>query len=303
MLDSTYLPFSDDELKKHFLKDADRHLNYYRKSVENYQKFLSDYPQISGIPLSQSKGPRKIEKDERFWVATALKNLFESSEREIALTKLLSNIYGQNPPFELIPSWYEYVSGDLKLYFEVQIPSPHSYVSWLRSNLKSRQLIPYVLDAANRNSERTLEGPTHVDAVLLNCNNGFALFIEGKVLSDASYQISFDNFRNQIARNIDVMLEDNSRLGPPLSHQLPEFTLFALLTPEIFKKNPESRLYGWLMREYSSSSNALARDLPHRDNVDWKSISRRIGWFTFENIESIILGSCRWLCSKTRRSA
>ena len=298
IIDKTYLPFTDNDLKQHFLKDADGHLAYYQKSAERYHQFIAKNSKLIGIPLSQSKFARQIEKDERFWVATAMKRLYDSPLRQNALIQLLSKTYGDRPSLKSIHSWNECVSGDLQLFFEVQIPSPSSYVSWLRKNINTRQLIPYVLDAAKRDNARTLEGPTHVDAVLFNCDNGFALFIEAKVLSDVSYQISFDNIRNQIARNIDVMIEDNSRLGPPLSYCRPDKTLFALLTPRKFKQNPKSRLYGWLMAEYSSRPESLSRDLPHRGIVDWESVSKRIGWFTFEDIEFVVPRSCPWMATK-----
>jgi hypothetical protein len=295
MIDPTYLPFTDDDLKKHFLKDADGHLAYYRKSAERYHRFLSENPALAGIPLSKSKFARQIEKDERFWVATAMKKLYDSPFRQRALIQLLSKTYGDRPPLNSIFSWDECISGNLQLYFEVTLPSPPSYVSWLRENIDTRELIPYVLDAAKRDNARTLEGPTHVDSVLLNADNGFSLFIEAKVLSDVSYQISFDNFRNQIVRSIDVMLENNSRLGLPLSKRDPDRSLFALLTPATFKQNPKSRLYGWLMEEYTKNPEALQRDMPHRETLDWKSITKRIGWLTYEDIEKMMPGACSWL--------
>jgi len=131
--------------------------------------------------------------------------------------------------------------------------------------------------------------------MLLNADNGFAVLFEAKVLSDMSYQVSFDAMRNQIARNIDVMLERNDSLPEPLSLRQPQRTLFALLTPEIFRKHPHSRLYGWLMNEYRHSPTALARDIPHRRSVDWSDVARRLGWLTWEDCEQVLPGSCPWL--------
>ena len=82
--------------------------------------------------------------------------------------------------------------------------------------MSKQQPIPYILRAA-KGKKRSLEGPTHVDAILVNIDNGFGILFEAKVLSDISYQITYDTTRNQIARNIDVMLEENTSDGSPLN--------------------------------------------------------------------------------------
>ena len=259
---------------------------------------MNDHPETSGISLTQARIPRQIEKDERFWIITATKQVFDDLSRDRILNQLLIKAYGSPPPIPGLSSWAECLDGDLRLYFEACLPSPPSYVVWLRSNLDRRQMIPYVLDAAARKNARTLEGATHVDAMFLNVTNGFAWLIEAKVLSDVSYSILFDNFRNQIARNIDVMLENTSQPGAGLEKRNPDRSLFGLLTPAQFKDLPYSRLYGWLMPEYSSKPEALARDLPHRTGVDWSLVSRRIGWLTFEDFEEAREGACPLGCRK-----
>jgi hypothetical protein len=47
----------------------------------------------------------------------------------------------------------------------------------------------------SRDGNRDFEGATHVDALLLNASNGFALLVEAKVLSDVSYQVSAEGIR------------------------------------------------------------------------------------------------------------
>jgi hypothetical protein len=244
--------------------------------------------------LTKARTPRQIEKDERFWTVTALKSLFDDPGRDSMLIELLTGVYGDAPPLQGLADWQKCLSGDLRLYFEACLPSPPDYVEWLRSHLEERQIVPYVRDAALRKSARTLEGATHVDALLLNVSNGFAWLIEAKVLSDISYSISFDSYRNQIARNIDVMLDNLSQPGAGLEARKPERSLFALLTPGGYHRNPSSRLYGWLMREYREDPASLERDLPHRKGTDWQGLSKRIGWFTFDDIERIRPGSCPW---------
>ena len=295
MIDKTYLPFTAEELKPHFIADADGQIDYYQKSAHCYRKFMEDNPNTVGIPLTIAKNPRQIEKDERFWTITAIKNVFDHPLRTRMLTQLLAKTFGSKPPMHGFGNWDECLDGDLLLFFEACLPAAQSYVNWLRANLKSRQIIPYVLDAATRDNERTLEGSTHVDAMFLNIKNGFAWLIEAKVLSDVSYSISFDNFRNQIARNIDVMLEKTLQPGSVLGIRDPSKSLFSILTPMSFKQYPSSRLYGWLIQEYRNNNNALERDLPHREGTDWAALQQRIGWITFEDFQEVRPGACPWL--------
>ncbi len=295
VIDKIYMPFSEADLREHFLADSEGQINYYLKSAKRYHDFLAEHPDTTGIPLTQAKTPRQIEKDERFWTVATLKQVFDDSLRNAILTNLLAKTFGDIPPLPGLESWEDCLSGDLKLYFEACLPSPPSYVEWLRANIQSQQIIPYILDASSRESARTLEGATHVDALFVNLSNGFTWLIEAKVLSDVSYSISFDNYRNQIVRNLDVMLDTTSPLGTDLAARIPDRSLFSLLTPAGFKRQPSSRLYGWLMQEYTTSPASLQRDLPHRTDIDWAALAKRIGWFTFEDVERIRPGICRWL--------
>lgn len=298
MIDETYLPFTTDELRPHFIADVDRQIDYYQKSACRYHEFMEDHPETVGISLTESKTPRQIEKDERFWTITAIKNVFDHQSCINMLQQLLVKAFGPKPPIPGLHTWKECLKGELQLYFEACLPSAQSYVEWLRSNLQRRQMIPYVLDAAARENARTLEGATHVDAMFINITNGFAWLIEAKVLSDVSYSISFDNFRNQIARNIDVMLDNTSLPGSVLGKRKPEISLFSLLTPMSFKQYPSSRLYGWLMQEYKRDPCALERDLPHRKETNWAALQQRIGWVTFEDFQEVWPGACPWLNRK-----
>jgi hypothetical protein len=295
VIDEKYLPFTVNDLKQHFIADADRQIDYLISSARRYHEFLNNHPQLGGIPITKARTPRQIEKDERFWTISATKLVYDDPLRESILCKLLSKAYGDMSTIHGFSSWKECIQGDLKLYFEVCIPSSPEYLEWLRNNLETQQMIPYVLDAASRQNSRPLEGATHVDAMFLNRTNNFSIFIEAKVLSDISYSISFDNFRNQIARNIDVMLTNTSQDIAGLEKRNPDRSIFCLLTPAQFKQMPHSRLYGWMMHDYQDNPEALARDLGHRKNIDWNQVTRRIGWLTFEDFEETRPGTCSWL--------
>lgn len=301
-----YLPFTEGQLLRHFApvngsKELipERFLNYYKASIRNWCGHADGCSDRRGKSISELKLPYQMEKDERFWVVTCLMKYFYSDDRVGNFAKLLQSCFGEKPPIEDLLSWEDCLTGKLRLYFEVSLPSPPSYKEWLKENIKSRHMVPYVLDAAckkNSNEIRLgLEGPTHVDAILLNEKNGFAVIFEAKVLSDISSQITFDVTRNQIARNIDVMLEKNDLLPEPLRRRDPSRTLFALLTPKIFKDQQHTRLYSWLINEYMNSPEALKRDLPHRNDFEFSSISKRIGWLTWEDCETVLLEACSWL--------
>jgi len=301
MMHQIYLPFTEQQLLSHFadvrqngecIKNV-KHLNYYIDSIQRYNKYLANNPNRLGRSLKEMKKPCQIEKDERFWIATCMMTIFYSKNRGQELTKLFRNAYGDIPQLRGLTSWVEHLGEELHLFFEPNLPSPGSYKEWLLKNRTKRQFIPYVLDSAE--GKVNLEGATNVDAMLLNSKNGFAVIIEAKVLSDISHEITYDTMRNQIARNIDVMLEVNKELCHPLDKRDPEKTLFLLITPKLFKEDPSSHLYGYKLSEYKTNPKSLSDDLPHRKNCDWQNISSRLGWLTWEDFKNVNKDCCRWL--------
>src|SRR5689334_22493777 len=74
VLHDVYLPFTEAQLRQHFAPvgadntSADRHLAYYRKSVQAARDWTSTPP--SGTPTEQAQAKRRglqTQKDERFW--------------------------------------------------------------------------------------------------------------------------------------------------------------------------------------------------------------------------------------------
>jgi hypothetical protein len=295
MIHPTYLPFTRDELRPHFLADSESHIEYFEKSAARYVEFLAQNPITTGIALSKARGPRQIERDELFWTAATLKHLFDHPQRGEKLCALLARCFGDAPPLQAFATWADCVNGEIALYFEAQFPSPKPYKDWLSQNLSGRHIIPYVFDAAARSSARPLEGPTHVDAMIVNSTNGFSLMVESKVLSDSSCNVSFDCLRNQLTRNIDIMLEPYPNLGRTLNQRVPKRSLFCILTPQIFREHPESRHYGGLIAEYRANVGALVRDLPHRSKEELHDVPNRLGWMTFEDVLAHFPDACPWI--------
>ena len=93
-----YLPFTLDQLRQHFTCDQDGQIEYYLQSAERYQKFMEENKDSTGIPLSKSKYPRQIEKDERFWTLTSLKQVYDDPKRVDLFSEVLTHVYGEKPP-------------------------------------------------------------------------------------------------------------------------------------------------------------------------------------------------------------
>ena len=120
--------------------------------------------------------------------------------------------------------------------------------------------------------------------MLLAPASGVAVIFEAKVLSDILTHVTFDLARNQLARSIDVMLEENPTLPAPLSCRKPERTYLVLLTPALTQPGragdaiSKSRLYGWLMPAYKDPhSSLLCQHLPHRDSHQLAESAERFG--------------------------
>jgi hypothetical protein len=307
VLHHTYLPFTADQLRKHFAPvhspgDSDRHLSYYKASVEEARKY-DELIRRGDKPIrAQTRLGRQMEKDERFWLAAALMSLYYAdggSSREKLFARLLERA-GLRPPSGF-PRWEDALAGDLDLFFEVNLPSPARYRAWLRDHLGERTPIPYLKEQAKAPGAR-LEGATKADAMLLAPKTGVAVIFEAKVLSDISTHVTFDLARNQLARNIDVMLEENPALAKPLDTRKPERTFLVLLTPALTQPAragdaiSKSRLYGWLMPAYQDPGSSLLRHhLPHRDGSELADASQRLGWASWEDCHIVVPGACPWL--------
>lgn len=297
----TYLPFSAEQLAKHFapVKNGtvnNRHLNYYSKSIKAWDD-LANKP--NPLPKDIARG-RQMEKDERFWVASALMGLMYGTQPPggAELFSQLLQRAGLKPP-DGLDSWKAALTGELHLFFEVSLPAPKSYKKWLAEHYGERTVIPYAKEAATHHPSR-LEGTTKADAVLLCEQTGTAVIFEAKVLSDISTKVQYDVMRNQLARLIDVSLEPAHGVAP-LHTRRPRRTYVVLLTPEILSprkqtRGDSTRLYGWLMRNYGDPEGTLlAKHLSHRRQGELEGAAVRLGWTTWEDCNTVLPGACPWL--------
>jgi hypothetical protein len=307
VLHQTYLPFTADQLRQHFAPVADpgerdRHLQYYLASIKEAREYDALICRGDRPTRARTRLGRQMEKDERFWVVTALMSLYHADKgpgREESFARLLKRAGLCPPPG--FPRWEDALAGALDLFFEVNLPSPGRYRAWLRDHLGERTPIAYLKDQAEAPGAR-LEGTTKADAMLLAPASGVAVIFEAKVLSDISAHVTFDLARNQLARSVDVMLEENPTLPAPLSLRKPERTFLVLLTPALTQPGragdaiSKSRLYGWLMPAYKDPHSSLLRQhLPHRDSRQLAESAERLGWASWEDCHAVVPGACPWL--------
>lgn len=97
VLHQTYLPFKADQLRQHFAPVADpgerdRHLQYYLASIKEAREYDALICRGDRPTRAQTRLGRQMEKDERFWVVTALMSLYHADKgpgREESFARLL----------------------------------------------------------------------------------------------------------------------------------------------------------------------------------------------------------------------
>lgn len=302
-----------EDMESHFVQmggsDIEKQIDPFKKQFERYEKFEA------GLEPSNST-TRQLEKDETVWTAAAWKTLWDGADWKSNIIALLEKAFPSALPLGDIDTWDEALEGekdkDVWLFFEANVGSPKDYLNHLATNAMNEHLVPYVKEKAVKKikdesvqkgepiGRKDLEGPTHVDALILNTKNGFNILIEAKVMSDLSYQVTYDAHRNQIARNIDVMLSDpKGKSHPPLDKRNPAKSLFLLLTPRVFHPEqsgkPKSRLYAYKMEDYGKDGEAISTDLAHAAGRIPQSIHLRMGWITWEDMKEVDENCCQWL--------
>jgi hypothetical protein len=308
-LPAILMPLSREELRPYYPPyKAPRDGAVERASIERMlDRFEAHSRTLKEFRLNSDHGQRatraeldevrSIQRDEQFWTAAYLVSCFRrptEEERVQALAALLSRAFGPVPPFDeqakgaaAISSWADCLRGDLRLFLEPGLSSPEPYRQWIRGNLSQRQPLSLVREAFDGSG---IEGRTHADALLWNPANKFALYVEAKVLADADCMITYDALRNQITRYVDAILEP-TRVPIGRRHTNPRLTLFALLTPRMFKQEWHARLYGRLMTEYQDAvagPGALEREMPYRKGMNWSEVIPRIGWLTWEDCLEVL---------------
>jgi hypothetical protein len=127
-----------------------------------------------------------------------------------------------------------------------KIAAPKAYEKLSRERMAASGIPHWAQRALD---PKPVDGPSEIDLVVRG--RQYLIFIEAKLDSDISLNTTYDPGRNQILRNIDVLLE-------VCGYRTPVFWMMA-------KDQGPGRAYTQVMRRYQQDPGTLAADLPHRD--------------------------------------
>jgi hypothetical protein len=130
-----------------------------------------------------------------------------------------------------------------------------------------------------------VEGETEVDLVIRG--RSYLIHVEAKLESDVSMKTTYDPDRNQIIRNVDVLLEESN-------HRVPIFWMFV-------KDKGSARAYTQLTDLYRTDPETLAVALPHRDpSVLWV-IAQRITLLEWCDLLALLPEGDSAVCEELKR--
>ena len=119
-----------------------------------------------------------------------------------------------------------------------------------------------------------VEGPSEIDIMLEG--RSYVVFVEAKLGSDISLNTTYDPERNQIARNVDCVLDI-------CGNRRPAFWMFV-------RDRAATRTYVQLMERYRSVSD-LNRALPHRAAARLLPICADLAVVTWANLLKLLAGA------------
>lgn len=120
---------------------------------------------------------------------------------------------------------------------------------------------------------KPVEGESEIDAVI--STNRHLIFIEAKLGSDISTRTTYDSSRNQIARNIDCLLESASGRE----------AYFWMLA----RDSSSGRMYSQLLNHYRANPDLLARLLPHRDAAAVRRVCKCVAVILWRDLKDYVL--------------
>ena len=330
-IDRNYLPFSAEVVRKYFgwrdlpKEGPKRQIQAAEAARKRAHKYVAKFEESAarrravegqnrvGKPLKSLSKAYQLEKDETFWTAATWIAVFESGRTRELLLELLPKAFKGRDPMPLdgeLTTWEHCLEGQLSLRLEAVHPAPRGYKDWLAAQYRCGGAhchpIPHVVDSAmprpGKKTWKNLEGSTHMDALIVNEDNGFVVAIEAKVLSDISAHVTYDVRRNQMARSLDVLMDDAvtatrkyANLEAPLRARRKDRTLLLLQTPRRFRNPGRSRLYWYKFHEYTANDKAIHDDLHHRTPEECATWPKRIGWLTWEDCSEADAELCGWL--------
>lgn len=207
--------------------------------------------QFSILPKAQDEARVLYSPNSEDWLTWNTLQLLAAQHPVDWWERLMPAAMRKNPDLELPAALQP------RLSFWQAVASPDDYQEESRRRmLRSRN----PLWAARAASTAPVEGPSEID-VTVEAEN-LIVFIEAKLGSDISMNTTYDPHRNQIARNIDCLIE---RAGSKAA-------AFWMLV----RDEDPARAYVQLMESYKADPELLSRDLPHRSVEQLDAISRNL---------------------------
>ena len=151
------------------------------------------------------------------------------------------------------------------------VPSPLAYEAASRVRMRESGNREWVLRAQNPDP---VEGSSEIDVTFEH--DQFLVFVEAKLGSDISMDTKYDPQRNQIARNIDCLIEKAGDRTP----------VFWLMV----RDEAPDRAYVQLMNAYKADPTILARELPHRDPSKLHEVSRNLTTLLWSDFSELVCG-------------
>ena len=170
-----------------------------------------------------------------------------------------------NPSLNLPGNWREIPKVEL---WEC-VRAPKEYEAASRERMKVSALAKHI---ARAQSAGPVEGDSEIDICLKS--KSITLFIEAKLGSDISMRTTYDPVRNQVARNIDCLLDVSGSTVP----------MFWMLV----RDRQEGRAYTQLMTTYKNDPTKLSEALPHRDLAILKEIAARLSIILWKDLLAVI---------------
>jgi hypothetical protein len=230
---------------------------------------ILNLPQLLSHPVKGAKGQdlERILSSPRSedYVTWNVVQLLKACSPAAWWPELLMAARADNPHFTLNPA-----PDDLPvLELWQKIAAPKAYESLSRERMAASGVPQWEQRALD---PKPVEGPSEIDLVVRG--RQYLIFIEAKLDADISTNTTYDPGRNQIIRNIDVLLE-------VCGYRTPVFWMMA-------KDKGPKKAYIQVMRRYQQDPGALVSDLPHRDPHMLKRVASNLAIVSWKDILPLV---------------
>jgi hypothetical protein len=151
--------------------------------------------------------------------------------------------------------------------------APRAYEALSRERMRTAENPAWRERSLDMNS---VEGPSEIDIMFEG--RSYIAFVEAKLGSDVSLSTTYDPERNQIARNVDCVLEVCGK-------RRPVFWMFV-------RDRQPTRAYVQLMERYRMASE-LNRSLPHRAAARLEEVASGLAVVTWAELMRLLVGANR----------